>query len=336
MSEDTQYSKVKNEATQYQINQSVQNTKPIHDGNSNTPLEVELTVNTIQHPHNEQNIKQQGTKHENKHQEKKSNWNNENTEIHYTPCCKCGKIESNEETKQEQEEEDMKLETFCCSYCCIKSVKAGNIKSYDGYDDKSQEEKDMIVARLEGDIWALGYVIARKRNKLPCSFALLLCFIYTTQFLILCAIIWGYIGIPAVVNRQSVTGPCQIEFRDIINGTIDATPYDFGDHFGKLNWDPNSDIKCNGMSEYESAGHRQAWLPDIAFTQDVRDHGFKPIWDIVTDFTVFIFPFTEILSFILLGFYISSSMTNPIIFFTIAHEYNQVKYFSEYLQSSSS
>ena len=120
-----------------------------------------------------------------------------------------------------------------------------------------------------------------------------------------------------------------------------SIPYDFSndkgsDEFWQGNF--NSDVKCIGLQSVTMSPNRQTWFPRRATIRDLHKYGFQLILDILSDFSVFVFPFTEILSFILLSFYISSSMTNPIIFFIVAHQYNKVNstllYLAKYLNNN--
>ena len=328
MTEETKYSKVKNESTPNQINEALKNALQINGGPSTTSTQVELIA--MKKQHNEEETKYEDIDHEqsnhetpdnqasNKHKEENNEINKR--EIKFCPCCKYHK--QRDKTMGEKYDEKLELETCCHDNCCIKKVKKNDIRPYDGYDKQTTEEKNKIVARLGEDVWALGYVLARKRKRLPCSFAVLLCSIYSVQVLILFAMIWGNSGLPFTNKPMDIQGHCQIEFRDTINGTnvTNPTPYDFSTQF-PLN---NADMWCQELSTFERVKRRQTWSPEHYVMRDFKKDS-SVIFEILSGFTVFVFPFTEILSFILLGFYIASSMINPIIFFIVAHEYNQVK-----------
>ena len=301
MTDEGKYSKVKNETRESHTIESIKISKQINSGSS----DVELTVNGKQHKDNEeeQETKEQFTDRE------LSNVNNEE--------------KANNTTQFDENDENIMLEKYCCDYWCIQKMKRDTIKPYDEYNKNIKKMKNKTVARLSGDIWALGYVIARKRNRLPCSFVTLLCSIYSVQLLILGVMAWGYSGLPDTVKATGFKGGCKMELE---NPIITNDNYTISENYTDDSYIVYSDVYCKTLDSWEYTNRRQKWQPDAAILGDVMNNGFQPIFTILSDFTVFIFPITEILSFILLGFYIASSMTNPIIFFIVAHEYNKVNY----------
>ena len=322
MKEEAKYSKVNNnQATEYNTNQSIQNTQMNKSSLKSTTAGIELTVNgNQQNKDNEDDTKYSTADNEtsNKNNEEYKN-NQDNVRTYYCICCKFGKKKVIMNVKDSNKEENLELETCCCDCWGIKKVKRKNIKSYDGYNDMTEKQKNKSVVRLDEDIWALGYVVARNRKKLPCSFILLLCSIYMVQISTLLAIIWGY-GVPDTIKQMDLDGNCKIDIPDIMNDTFGNATYWY------------TGLQCSKINKWDRVARRQTWAANYALRwsgprmRDARNKGMTAVWDVMADLDVFIFPFTEIVSFILLAFYIISSLTNPIIFFIIAHEYNKVNF----------
>ena len=201
----------------------------------------------------------------------------------------------------------------CPDFSCIKHINKNQTNK------KTQIPKDKIVARLSEDIWALGFVIARNRKKLPCSFVILLFVIYCVQIGILSGMIWAY-----DVEDQHTWKSYNAKYGTCLGTSLThngTTQYDV-----TIRWN-----QCYTIQLQELIKRRQTWvglgwfLRDVISDEDDQPN-MEPVSKTLSYDPIGVFPFTAMLSFLLLGFYISSSMTNPIIMFIIAYQQNKVLY----------
>ena len=205
-----------------------------------------------------------------------------------------------------KEVNDNNDETKCKYFpdmCCMGKVNKIENNDYNNDND--------IATSLNEDIWALGYVIARNRGKLPCTFVILMSVIYFVQLTILCTILWAY----EVEDTQTYK-----TFNILRGGQCRAVFNDTAYHF--------SNGGCSDIRISEAKQRRQVWRTEeipwrTAILSDTENNK-EILWDTFEYSNIGVWPITAMLSFLLLGFYISSSMTNPIIMFIMAHRYNNV------------
>ena len=200
------------------------------------------------------------------------------------------------ETEKEKEKKtDKKEETQDNGYydLCISCVE-------ELYGEKRYE----IATTLEQDIWSLAYVIAKNRQMLPSSYCLLLAIIYIVQVTILCVMIWSY--------------------RVMLNKDVEMEYYMEGDCILDLNLTTviPTNVECGNMTLIKDHDYVQTWS-DVPYKTG-NDNTFS-----LTYGQILVFPWSSVLSFILLSVYIFSSMTNPAIMAQIAEEI-EVRLFSCY------
>ena len=279
------------------------------------PEEIELKVR------NEQILAEQYDQHD-------------NDEIDENKMDGKDKVESNGDKDEDNESNstnDDKVEEQI--FCCCKYNVA-----------KTKENTDDMKVTLNEDVWALGFVIARKRKQLPCSFIRLLCCTYFTQCMILWVMIWS---LSVSLNKNVVVqyklesnGHCELKYtyyQNISNYTnvteyenvtdiIESTEYemiqstDVYNYEKKENYTETEDatVVCNSINLIEEDAVTQTWDGVKTFDDD-----FVALR--ATSGNILVFPFASVFSFLLLSVYILSSLSNPVVMFVVAHKLTKVK-----------
>ena len=193
-----------------------------------------------------------------------------------------------------------------------------NKEELNNHDTKYNQQQDRNIARLNEDVWALAYIIAKTRSRLPYPYICLLIFIFFVQFGTLFAMVYSfYCSIVYDVVKE-------VYFSSIrcVDAHTDDAP-DMNTRWTSVKEDYNFTVyspqSCyySQLIEYDPEFQRY-YDKDIATEPDGRYS--LDSWQAVQTDVMWVFLFCQLTSFSVLIIYIISSMVNPVVMLTIGYQ----------------